>query len=112
MSSALLARHCRRDVEKLERGALDDLLAELDPGWSLNQAGDAITRSFSFRNYYRTIAFVNALAWVAHNQDHHPDLNVGYNRCQVTFSTHSVGGLSENDFICAAHIDALGGDDA
>ena len=112
MSTPLLERHCQRDVARLDGTAARALLDELDPGWSLNDAGDAIVRTFRFKNYYRTIAFVNALAWVAHDQDHHPDLNVGYNRCQVCFSTHSVGGLSDNDFICAAHIDALGDDDA
>ena len=64
-------------------------------------------RTFRFKNYYETIAFVNALAWMAHSEDHHPDLAVGYNRCAVTYSTHSVSGLSENDFICAARIDTL-----
>ena len=53
------------------------------------------------------MAFVNAVAWVAHQQDHHPDLEVGYNRCKIVYTTHAVGGLSLNDFICAAHIDAL-----
>jgi 4a-hydroxytetrahydrobiopterin dehydratase len=73
--------------------------------WKL-KAG-AIEKTFSFKNFYETIAFVNAIAWVANSQDHHPDLEVGYNKCVVKFSTHSVGGLSVNDFICAARIDAL-----
>ncbi|HEY9150705.1 MAG TPA: 4a-hydroxytetrahydrobiopterin dehydratase, partial [Gammaproteobacteria bacterium] len=60
-----------------------------------------------FKNYYQTIAFVNALAWIANQEDHHPDLEVSYNRCTVHFSTHSIGGLSLNDFICAARLDAL-----
>jgi 4a-hydroxytetrahydrobiopterin dehydratase len=75
--------------------------------WSLSQEDRTIQRSFKFKNYYETIAFVNAVAWIANRQDHHPDLEVGYNRCVIHFSTHSVGGLSENDFICAAKIDAL-----
>jgi 4a-hydroxytetrahydrobiopterin dehydratase len=62
---------------------------------------------FQFKNYYETMAFVNAVAWVAHREDHHPDLEVGYNKCTVRYSTHSVGGLSENDFICAAKVDSL-----
>ena len=66
-----------------------------------------ISKSFSFKNYYETMAFVNAVAWVANQQDHHPDMEVGYNKCTVRYSTHSVGGLSENDFISAARIDAL-----
>jgi 4a-hydroxytetrahydrobiopterin dehydratase len=76
-------------------------------GWTLNDSATAIERQFRFTNYYETIAFVNALAWLIHREDHHPDLLVGYNRCTVRFSTHSVKGLSENDFICAAKIDAL-----
>ncbi len=74
-------------------------------GWS--REGDAISKTFSFKNYYETMAFVNAVAWVSHREDHHPDLEVGYNRCRVRYSTHSVGGLSENDFICAAKAEAL-----
>jgi 4a-hydroxytetrahydrobiopterin dehydratase len=75
------------------------------PGWQL--AGGAIERSFSFANYHHTMAFVNAVAWVAHAEDHHPELHVTYNRCSVRFNTHSVGGISINDFICAAKLDAL-----
>jgi 4a-hydroxytetrahydrobiopterin dehydratase len=66
-----------------------------------------IEKSFPFLNYYETIAFVNAVAWIAHTEDHHPDLRVTYNRCVVRYRTHSVGGISLNDFICAAKIDAL-----
>ena len=83
------------------------LLAQIHADWSLGDDSDRIQRCYRFKNYYQTIAFVNALAWVAHQQDHHPDLEVGYNRCCVHYSTHSVGGLSENDFICAARIDTL-----
>jgi 4a-hydroxytetrahydrobiopterin dehydratase len=67
----------------------------------------AIEKTFAFKNYYETIAFVNALAWICHTQDHHPELAVSYNRCVVRFNTHSVGGISINDFICAAKTDAL-----
>jgi 4a-hydroxytetrahydrobiopterin dehydratase len=74
-------------------------------GWKL-QAGQ-LCKTYPFKDYYHTMAFVNAVAWIAHRQDHHPDLIVGYNRCQVCYSTHSVNGLSENDFICAAKVDAL-----
>lgn len=75
------------------------------PQWSL--LGDAIERRFSFTHYFETLAFVNALAYVVHHEDHHPVLTVEYNRCTVRFNTHSVRGLSINDFICAAKIDAL-----
>ncbi len=82
------------------------LLEQLD-GWHICDDGKSVRRTFEFKNYYRTMAFVNAVAWVAHREDHHPDMEVGYNRCTVKFSTHSVGGLSENDFISAAKIDVL-----
>ncbi len=75
------------------------------PGWELKDG--AITKVFTFENYYQTIAFVNATAWISHSEDHHPDLEVGYNKCRTRYSTHSVGGLSENDFICAAKIEQM-----
>ncbi len=74
-------------------------------GWEL--AGGEIRKTYNFKNYYETMAFVNAVAWVAHAADHHPDLQVGFNKCTVRFSTHSVGGLSEKDFASAAKVDAL-----
>lgn len=87
---------------------IDQYLAILD-GWHL--LGPYISKSFEFKNYYQTIAFVNALAFIVHNEDHHPELEIGFNRCLVKFNTHSVnegyGGISENDFICAAKVDAL-----
>lgn len=97
---------CAPGTLPLERAQANDLLARI-PGWEINAAGLEISRGFKFKNYYETMAFVNAVAWVAHAEDHHPDLEVGYNRCLVRFSTHSVGGLSLNDFICAAKISAL-----
>jgi 4a-hydroxytetrahydrobiopterin dehydratase len=90
----------------LSRARIDALLKEV-PGWSYD--GKVIAKTWSFKNYYETLAFVNALAWIVHGEDHHPDLSVGYNRCRVEFSTHSIGGISENDFICAAKIEALRG---
>ena len=79
------------------------------PGWTLHGDGAdiAIEKTFRFRNYFETMAFVNALAFLAHREDHHPDLGVHYDRCLVRWSTHDVGGLSENDFICAARTSAL-----
>jgi len=75
------------------------------PGWSL--VDGAIQKRFDFSDYHHTMAFVNAVAWIAHREDHHPDLTVGYSRCTVRWNTHSVGGISINDFICAAKVDAL-----
>lgn len=82
-----------------------DVLLKLLRGW--HRTGGEIHKTFHFPDYHHTMAFVNAVAFVAHQEDHHPDLEVGYNRVRVRFSTHSVGGLSENDFICAAKIDTL-----
>jgi len=90
----------------LARARIDALLKEV-PGWGYD--GKVIGKTFSFKNYYETIAFINAAAWIVHREDHHPDMNVSYNRCRVEFSTHSIGGISENDFICAAKIEALAG---
>jgi len=71
------------------------------------QNGHMIGKTFEFNNYYQTMAFVNAVAWLSHREDHHPDLSVGYNKCHVAYSTHAINGLSENDFICAVKVDAL-----
>ena len=79
-------------------------LAEIG-GWEYTDS--SIVRTFGFKNYYETIAFVNGLALIAHKEDHHPDLEVSYNTCRVQYSTHSIDGISENDFICAAKINAL-----
>ena len=101
--------HCapRRGSEhRLTEASIRELLPQL-PGWELVENGHALTRTFNFKDYYRTMSFVNALAHVANAEDHHPDLSVHYDRCVVRFSTHDVGGLSENDFICAAKADAL-----
>ena len=75
------------------------------PGWELSNG--ELVKTYSFKNYYETLAFVNATAWVSHREDHHPDLEVGYNKCKVRYSTHSIGGISENDLICAAKIESL-----
>lgn len=91
----------------LDEDTLVARLAGLD-GWSrAGEQGTRIEKTFRFANYYETMAFVNALAWIAHRADHHPDLEVGYNRCRVAYTTHDAGGLSERDFACAARVDAL-----
>ena len=79
------------------------------PGWERIDDGQAIRKTFTFPDYHRTMAYVNALAYVAHAEDHHPDLGVHYNRVVVRYSTHDVGGLSENDFTCAAKAELLAG---
>jgi 4a-hydroxytetrahydrobiopterin dehydratase len=106
MTDDLTRRRCRplegqppmRDAEI--RSNLEQLT-----GWAL--VDGAIEKRYGFADYHRTMAFVNAVAWIAHAEDHHPDLAVGYNKCTVRYSTHSVGGISINDFICAAKVDAL-----
>jgi 4a-hydroxytetrahydrobiopterin dehydratase len=97
---------CEGGVPPLTEAEIADLLKELD-GWKY--ADGVISKTYSFKNYYETMAFVNATAWVSHREDHHPDLEVGYNQCRVVYVTHAIQGLSENDFICAAKIDALFG---
>ena len=100
----LRALHCAHATTALDGVEAARLCALLD-GWSI--VDGRIERSFAFADYYETLAFVNALAFIVHGQDHHPELVVGYKTCLVRFDTHSVQGLSVNDFICAARADAL-----
>jgi 4a-hydroxytetrahydrobiopterin dehydratase len=105
----LVQAHCtpRKGHEhRLSPARVRELLPDV-AGWDVVEEGRALSRTFTFKDYYRTIAFVNALAWMANREDHHPDLSVHYDRCVVRYSTHDVGGLSENDFICAAKADSL-----
>jgi 4a-hydroxytetrahydrobiopterin dehydratase len=84
------------------------LLAQLQ-GWQVDDSvpGGELSKTFTLRDFHQTMSFVNAVAWIANEQDHHPDMAVSYKRCTIRWSTHSVGGLSINDFICAARVDAL-----
>ena len=91
----------------LTRAAADELLLRLDPAWSLDDGASSLRREFTFRDFYRTMSFVNAVAHVANIEDHHPDLEVSYSSCKVRYRTHAIGGLSENDFICAAKLDQI-----
>jgi 4a-hydroxytetrahydrobiopterin dehydratase len=91
-------------MNRLDDATVTTRLAKLS-GWQ--RTGDEITKTFSFKNYHETMAFVNATAWISHREDHHPDLEVGYNKCKVRYSTHSVGGLSDSDFNCAAKIESM-----
>jgi 4a-hydroxytetrahydrobiopterin dehydratase len=100
---------CERGAAALEHAQVQMFLRQV-PGWAPNDPATEIRRTFNFRNYHETIAFVNAVAWIAHREDHHPDLDVGYNRCLVRYSTHAASGLTENDFICAAKVSALIGE--
>ncbi|MGW8264845.1 MAG: 4a-hydroxytetrahydrobiopterin dehydratase [Longimicrobiales bacterium] len=77
------------------------------PGWEVIDDGQALRRLLNFKNHYEVMAFANAVAWISHREDHHPNLSVGYGRCELVYTTHAVEGLTENDFICAAKVDAL-----
>ena len=102
----LATRHCRalEGQPAMTQVQITQHLAQV-PGWAL--VDGAIQKHFDFTDFPHTMAFVNAVAWIAHTEDHHPALTVAYGRCTVRFDTHSVGGLSINDFICAAKVDAL-----
>jgi 4a-hydroxytetrahydrobiopterin dehydratase len=100
-------KQCEAKTSLLSDKEVSNHLQEISPKWQLSENRKSIVRTFKFNNYYDTMAFVNVVAMVAHRQDHHPDMKVSYNTCRVEFSTHSVGGLSLNDFICAAKVDGI-----
>lgn len=95
---------CEGGVAPLRDDEIRNLLKQLD-GWE--HAGGRIVKTYAFKNYHQTMAFVNAAAWISHREDHHPDITVGYSQCRVEYVTHAINGLSENDFICAAKLDKL-----
>lgn len=101
---------CEGGARPMSAAEAGKLLGSLHADWSLNDDATEIRRDFRFKGFYRTMAFVNAVAWIANNENHHPDLEVGWGHCLVRFSTHAIHGLSENDFICAAKVDALLGE--
>jgi 4a-hydroxytetrahydrobiopterin dehydratase len=108
--STLAERRCKPcdgGVAPLKPAAAQEYLAQISPGWALGPNAQTLRREFAFRDFYRTMSFVNALAHIANIEDHHPDLEVGYNYCRVTFTTHAIRGLSENDFVCAAKLDLI-----
>jgi 4a-hydroxytetrahydrobiopterin dehydratase len=91
----------------LNEQQIKNLMPQLDSKWQVSEDRRHIRRDYTFHNFYETMAFVNAIAWIANAQNHHPDLEVGYNYCHVSFMTHALKGLTQNDFICAAQIDRL-----
>jgi 4a-hydroxytetrahydrobiopterin dehydratase len=101
---ALAARHCKAGAVRLSGSEIGAQLHAL-PGWTLNDG--AIEKTFHFPTYSKTIAFVNAVAAIAEQEDHHPDLSVHYDHCVVTWSTHSAGGVTQNDIVCAAKVDCV-----
>jgi 4a-hydroxytetrahydrobiopterin dehydratase len=98
---------CEGGVAPLSRAEAERMVRQLSAHWRLADDAKSIRRDLKFKDFYRTMSFVNALAHVANLEDHHPDLEVGYGSCGVVFSTHAIQGLSENDFICAAKIDRI-----
>ena len=110
MTTKLVSKTCQAcstSTPSLSAARIKTLLQQLHTDWELQDAQTQITRTFTFKGYYRTMAYVNAIAWIAHTEGHHPDMQVSYNQCVVHFMTHAINGLSENDFICAAKVDAL-----
>jgi len=109
MESSLEKQHCKAcegDVEPMNQEQIKNLITQV-PEWQVNEEGTVISRAFKFKNFFRTMSFVNAVAHVANQEGHHPDLQVGYNYCTVNFTTHAIKGLSHNDFICARKVDLL-----
>jgi 4a-hydroxytetrahydrobiopterin dehydratase len=100
---------CEGGVQPLTRAEAERYLQKLTPGWTLSEDARQIRRAYQFKDFYRTMSFVNGIAYIANNEDHHPDLEIGYNHCSIRYMTHVIKGLSENDFICAAKIDRLTG---
>ena len=115
MEENLASRRCKPcegGIEPLRPDQSALLLKALHPDWAISEDGLAISRRFAFPAYGRTMAFTNAVAWIAITEGHHPDLTVKYGSCDVSYTTHAIGGLSDNDFICAAKIDQLVTDEA
>lgn len=110
MTSDLSTKHCESCEgigAALTPEQIKQLIPQLDKGWAVENNHTQVKKSFSFKNFYETMAFVNAIAWIANKENHHPDIEMGYNYCHVTFMTHALKGLSHNDFICASKIDKL-----
>jgi 4a-hydroxytetrahydrobiopterin dehydratase len=108
--SELSGKHCvpcEGGVQPLSRAEAQNLMKQLKADWKLADDAKSLQTEIKFRNFFHTMSFVNAIAHVANTEDHHPDLEVGYGYCRIRYNTHAIGGLSENDFICAAKIDAL-----
>jgi 4a-hydroxytetrahydrobiopterin dehydratase len=106
---SLTDRHCKPcegGVDPMTRQQAEMLVSQVT-GWALSADGKTINHRFEFKGFYKTMAFINAMAWIANAENHHPDYSSGYNYCDISFTTHAIDGLSENDFICAAKINEL-----
>lgn len=109
MSSLAAAKcvPCEGGIAPLPPDEARALREQLHEDWRVSEDARRLQRSLTFRDFFRVMSFVNAVAHIANTEDHHPDLELGYNYCRVTFTTHAIGGLSSNDFICAAKVDRL-----
>jgi 4a-hydroxytetrahydrobiopterin dehydratase len=98
---------CEGGVPALTRDETNHYLLEVN-NWEVSKDGKSISKKFNFKGFYKTMAFVNAVAWIANQENHHPDMEVGFNYCVIKYTTHAIDGLTKNDFICAAKVDGLG----
>ncbi len=115
MTEHLANKHCKPcegGVDPLSPEQIEDLMPALHADWSVSDDGAAIARRFEFPAYSRTLGFTNAVAWIAITEGHHPDITFSYGYCIVSYTTHAIGGLSDNDFICAAKVDRLAAESA
>lgn len=97
---------CKGGVSPMPGGDARQMLAQLN-GWNLSDDGTTIRRRFEFKGFAKAVEMANLAAWLGNKQGHHPDIAFGWGYCEVVFTTHEAGGLTENDFICAARLDAL-----
>lgn len=98
---------CEGGIPALTRAEIQNFQSEIQKEWQVSADAKMISRRYTFKNFFKTMAFVNAVAWMAHLENHHPDMEVGYDYCLIKYTTHAVDGLTKNDFICAAKVDAL-----
>ena len=106
--TAKKCKPCEGGVQPLTRAEAERYEKKLAPEWSVSDDGKSIRRGYRFKDFYRTMSFVNAVAHIANLEDHHPDIECGWGYARIRYQTHAIGGLHENDFICAAKIDSLG----
>ncbi|EKD70232.1 MAG: hypothetical protein ACD_46C00592G0002 [uncultured bacterium] len=97
---------CEGGIPAMTKDEIKKLLPQIQ-NWEVSSDSKMISKRFTFKGFYKTMSFVNAIAWIANQENHHPDLEVGYNYCVVKYTTHAVNGLTKNDFICAAKVDQL-----
>lgn len=97
---------CEGGIPPLTPTEIQGFLGQIT-NWQVSADQKTISKRYTFKGFYKTMAFVNAVAWIANQENHHPDIQLGYNYCEINYTTHAIDGLSKNDFICAAKVDAL-----